>query len=163
MAKLGINAVIYWRSAGSYGSPTWTAVDIISDLAVNPSWDEADASSRESRIKKSVKTVLGLEFSGRMKKKPDNAAYEAFMNAMLSDDALDVLVLDDDKDTVGARGWRCDVQVFSANEDQGMSTALYEDIVLKPTCSDNAAKAVLVGAGPALTYSTPGTAGGTFA
>lgn len=163
MAKLGILAKLYYRSAGTYGAPTWTEISLISDLAVNPAWDKADASSRGSRVKKSAKTMLGLEFTGRLKKKPGDASYEAVMNALVSDDVLDVLILDGDKDTENNRGWRCDVQVHSANEDQAMANVLYEDITLEPACTDNEPKAVKVAAGPTLTYSTPGANGGTFA
>lgn len=163
MAKIGLNAKLYWRSAGSYGSPTWTEASLVSDLSVNVTWDEADASARESRIKQMVKTLLTLEFTGRLKKKPLDATYEAFMNAVLSDGVLDVLVMDGDKAVEGNRGWRCDAQVFSATEDQAMSNALFEDIVLKPSVETNPALAVKVDAGGVLTYSTPGTNGGTFA
>lgn len=160
---LAINAKLYWRSAGSYGSPTFTEATIIENFAVNPSWDAGDANSRASRVKKSAKTLLGLEFTGRLLKKPGNTTYEAFMNALLSDDVLDVLIMDGDKETVNNRGWRVDVQVHQGNEDQGIGNVLYQDIILRPYPSDNEPKAVKVGAGPALTYSTPGAAGGTFA
>jgi len=163
MGKLGINAKLYWRSGGSYEAPTWTEVTIIADLAVNPAWDDSPADDRSSRVKRRMKTVLGLEFSGRMKKKPGNTAYEAFMNALLSDDALDLLVMDGDKDVANNRGWRCDCQVFSGNEDQAMANVLYEDIILAPTDSDNTPKAVKATGGGTLTYSTPGVLGGTFA
>lgn len=163
MGKLGINAKVYYRSAGSHASPTFTAIGLFSDVAVNPTWDEGDASSRASRIKKAAKTQLGLEVTARLKKKPLDAAYEAVMNALVSDDVLDILILDGDSETVGNRGWRFDAQVFSANEDQAMANVLYEDIVLKPACTENEPKAVKVGAGPALTYSTPGVDGATFA
>ena len=163
MAKIGLNAKLYWRSAGTYGSPTWTEVTLLSDVTVSPTWEEADASARESRIKQVVKTMLALEVTGRMKKKIGDAAYLAFMNAMLSDGTLDLLVLDGDKAVEGNDGWRCDWQVFNANEDQSMSNALYIDVTLKPSITTNPALAVRVGPGGTLTYSTPGTNGGTFA
>jgi hypothetical protein len=162
MAKLGLNAKLY-RNTSTYEAPSWSEVTLISDLSVNPSWDEADASARESRVKQSVKTLMALEVSGRLKKKPLDGNYEAFMDALLSDDVLDLLVLDGDKDTEGNRGWRCDFQVFSANEDQGMGNALYEEISLKPSITDHAAKAARIGSGGSLTYSVPGEDGGTFA
>ena len=163
MGKLGIKAKLYYRSAGIYGSPTFTEITGISDLSVNPAWDRGDVNSRSSRVKKQQKTLLGLEFTGTLKKQPGNAAYEAFMNAMLSDEVVDFLILDDSKETVNARGWRVDCQVFQATEDQGTGTVMYEDFIIAPTDSDNEPKAVLVGAGPALTYATPGGASASFA
>lgn len=163
MAKLGMNAKLYWRSAGTYGSPTWTEVTLISDLSIDVTWDEADASARESRITQTVKTMLPLSFTARLKKKPLEATYEAFMNALLSDGSLDLLILDGDKATEGVRGWRCDCQVFAGSEDQAMGNVLFEDMTLKPSITDNLVYAVKVAGGGTLTYSTPGVTGGTFA
>ena len=159
---IGLNAKAY-RNTGTYGSPTWSEMSLISDLSVNPTWDKADASARESRIKQTVKTLVSLEITGKMKKKLLDTNYDAFMNVMLSDATLDLLILDGDKDTVGVRGWRADFQIFSANEDQGMGNVLFADFSLEPSITENPPKAVLVAAGPTLTYSVPGTNGGTFA
>src|SRR4051812_29841402 len=109
---LGILAKVY-RNTGSYGSPTWSECALFSDVSVSPAWDEGSADARESRIKQVRKTMMGLDVTGKMKKKIDDANYEAFMNALLSDAVLDVLVLDASKETVGSRGWRFDAQVFS--------------------------------------------------
>lgn len=159
---LGINAKLYWRSGGTYEAPTWSELSAVSDLAVNPTWDEGDASTRESRVKQSAKTMMGLEITGKIKKKINNAGYEAIMGALVTDQVLDVLVLDASKETVGARGWRLDAQVFNANEDQGLGTVQFEEISIKPCLDTNPVKAVKVGPGPALTYATPG-GDGTFA
>lgn len=162
MGMLGVNAKAY-RNTGSYGSPTWSEMTLISDLSVNPAWDEGSADARESRIKQVRKTMMGLEVSGKMKKRISDSNYQALMDALVSDTVLDVLILDASKETVGARGWRFDAQVFSANEDQAMGNVLYEEFVMKPSLDTNAPKAVKVGAGPALTFSTPGVDGSTFA
>lgn len=161
MAKLGINAKLY-RNTGTYEATNLSEVTLISDLTVNVVWDEAPADARESRVKQVLKTMLGLDITGRMKKKPLDANYEAFMNALLSDDTMDLFVLDGDFSTVGVRGWRADFLVFSGTEDQAMSNSLYEDLVLKPFVEDHGILAVKVEAGPTFTYSTPGVDGGTF-
>lgn len=156
MAKLGIKAKAYYRSAGSYESPTWTEITLLSDFAVNPSWDEGEANDRGSRVKMSAKTLLGLEFSGKLKKKPGNAVYEAVMDALVGDDVLDLLVLDGDIEADGTRGWRVDCQVHQANEDQGLGTVMYEDITFKPYPSDNPPYAVKVGGTGDLNLTQPG-------
>lgn len=160
---LGILAKVY-RNTGSYGSPTWSECALFSDVNVSPAWDEGSADARESRIKQVRKTMLGLEVTGKMKKKIADANYEAFMNALLSDAVLDVLVLDGPKETEGVRGWRFDAQVFTGTEDQAMNVgALYVDLKLAPSLDTNAPLAVKVAAGPTLTFSTPGASGGSFA
>lgn len=159
---IGLNAKAY-RNTNTYESPTWSEMTLISDLTVNPSWDEADASARESRIKQTVKTLMNLDINGRMKKKLGDDNYDALMDAMLSDDVLDLLILDGDRETENVRGWRADFQVFSANEDQAMGNVLFEEFTLKPSITEHNPKAVLVNGSGDLTYSEPGENGGTFA
>ena len=156
--KLGIKAKLYYND-GTYESPDWVELSLVSDLTVNPTWDESEANDRSSRIKRSAKTLLGLEISGMLKKKPLDDGYELMMNAMVGDDVLDLLILDGQNDTEGVRGWRCDFQVFSASEDQGLSTVIYEAFTLKPTCSDHTPYAVRVAAGPTLEYHSGGGEG----
>lgn len=162
MAKLGILSKLYYRSAGSYGSPTFTEISLINDLSVNATWNKGPANSRGSRIDKSVKTSLGLTFTGTLKKKPGDATYEELMNAIVSDNVLDLLILDGAKDLDGVRGWRADCQIFEGTEDQGRDVNLYVSLSIEPTDSDNEPQAVLVD-GTTLTYSTPGVDGDTFA
>lgn len=161
MPELGINAKLY-RNTGNYATPAWSEVTLIADLTVNPSWEEADASARESVVKQTAKTMLNVEVTGRLKKKPGDANYEAFMDGCLNFSALDLLILDGANNTNNSRGWRMDCQIFSITEDQGMSNALYEEIRILPSITSNPVKAVKVTSGN-LTYSTPGTTGGSFA
>jgi hypothetical protein len=160
--KIGINAKAY-RNTATYEAPTWSEIDLISDLTVGLTWDTADANARESRIKQNVKTLLGLEVTGKLKKRPLDANYEAFMNAIISDDILDLLILDGPNDEEGVRGWRIDSQITSGSEDQSLGNALYEDITIMPSLAEHNPLAVLVDSGGTLTYSTPGVDGGTFA
>lgn len=161
-AKLGINAKLYYRSAGSYGSPTWTEADLLSDVQVEAAWDEAEANARYSRIKLALKSLLGLTVNARLLKSPGDAQYEFLMNAALTDDVVDFLVLDGPKEDEDTRGWRFDGLVFSLSEDQSLANALYDELMIKPTPSSNPPKAVLVAAGPTLTFSEPGVDGDTF-
>jgi hypothetical protein len=162
MALLGRNSKLY-RNTATYESPTWAAIDLISDLSVNFDWSEAPASARESVIEQALKAMATLEVTFMLKAKPEDASYEALMNAALSFGTIDFLVLNASNITVGARGWRADMQVFSSSEDQGLQTAIYESMRLKPSIITHAVKAARVATGPVLTYSTPGEDGGTFA
>jgi len=154
--RLGINAKMY------LGGGSWTTEGtVMNELSVNPSWEKGPADSKESRVKRSMKTMLGLTISGTMKKKPGDAFYEAVMDALVSDNVLNVLVLDGSKDEDGSRGWRFDAQVFEGTEDQGSGSTLYVSVSFEPTDSDTPPQAVLV-SGSSLTYSTPGVDGDTF-
>lgn len=161
MGKLAINAKLY-RNTASYEAPSWSEVTLIGNLRQGTAWKEAPADARESRVEQVLKSMLGLEWTGQLKKKPGNANYEAFMDAALSEDALDLLILDGDKDTENVRGWRVDALIFDNSEDQALPNTLYQDLRIKPYVADHAALAVKVAAGPTLTYSAPGPDGGDF-
>lgn len=158
---LGITSKLYYNSA-TYGSPTWVEVTLIADLAVNPQWERHNVSSRGSRVISNKKTMLGLEITGTLKKKPGDTTYGKFVDALMSDDVLDVLVLDGARDVNNVRGWRFDAQVTQGNDDQSLTGGGYLDIVLSPLDDTNPTKAVLV-TGGALTYATPGAEGDTYA
>jgi hypothetical protein len=154
---LGLKSKLYYNSA-SYGSPTWVEVSIIADGTLNFAWDEGNADDRSDPAHRMVKTQFALEFTGNMKKKPTNTAYEYLMDLALSRGVGDFLVLDAAKEVVGARGFRFDGQLFTANEDQSMGNVIYNALSIKPTDSpdDNAVKAAKVASGPTLTYATIG-------
>lgn len=162
MAQLAINAKLY-RNTGTYGSPVLSAVDLVSDGTLTMAWDEATADARESRVHQIVKSLLSVEFSFKLKKKPTDANYEALMNLFLNDNSEDLFILDGPSTTEGVRGVRFDGQILSATEDQSLANVLYEDMVTKPVIGGNPVLAVRVDTGGALTYSPFGTGGGTFA
>lgn len=154
MAKLGILAKVY-RNTGSYGSPTWAEVAEIADLAVNPAWDEAEGGSRASRVKKTAKTMLGIEVTGRIKVQTSDAGYIAIRDAMYTDIPIDLLVLNGEDDENGAHGWRAEWHVFEGGEDQAMGNRLYMDFVLRVADTDNAVSYAEVSGGSP-TFTTPG-------
>lgn len=168
MGLLGRNAKLYWQSGGTYEAPVWVENSLISDLSDTFDWTEAPASARESVIEQALKAMANLEVTFMMKAKPEDASYEAFMNAAISNaltstGLLDILCLRGSKETVGARGWRFDAQVFSASDDQGLQVTIYESMRLKPIIISHVVKAARVATGPVLTYSLPGETGGSFA
>jgi len=155
-ARLGIESVLY-LNGGTYGSPTWGALTFINDLTVNNQWDKADANSRASRIKQAVKTLLGLSWTGTILVPGEtNADYTTIIDAMNSDDILDIMVLNGPNTENGVRGYRCDVQVTNATEDQGSGAVLYDQIEFMPTPSANPPKSVLVTSGAPVFSALPG-------
>lgn len=151
MGKLAINAKLY-RNTGSYVSPVLTEVPLVSDGTLNIAWDEGQADARESRVHQVLPTMLALDFTFRLKKKPLDTNYEAIMDLFVSGAAEDWFMLDGPKDAEGTRGVRFDACVFSANEDQSLPNVLYEDMVAKPELTTNPVKAVRVATGGSLTY-----------
>lgn len=153
---LGMNAVCY-RNTGTYGSPTWDVMTGIGDFQVNCDWDVVKQAVRGNRVSLGAKTFLNLEVTFKMEANHTAQDYIAVRDAVFSDTPLDILVLNDDKDTVGAVGFRFDALFTSHNEDQGAGSALMPEIKMIPTtATTDTANAVPklaeVGSGPALSY-----------
>ena len=146
-ARLGINSAAYLNT-GTFGSPTWTLITCISDWSVKPTWKEADGSTRGSRLELSVKTMLGLQISGKIRADSGDTNWVTIMAALLSDSPLDILILNGLKTVNGSIGYRCDFQMYDGSEDQGLNAVVFDDIMLKPTVSANSNySTVLVTAG----------------
>jgi hypothetical protein len=137
MSKLGIKARIYRNTSGNYGSPSFSAIHKVSDLAVNPAWDMSDADSRESRIKNKAKTMLDLTITGKVKVSNSDAGYIALWEAAHNDDALDLLILNGPMNENGTRGYRGFFQVNKPAEDQGLDKVLYMGFELMPADNED--------------------------
>ncbi len=151
--KLGVKCKVYYNS-GTYGSPTWVELDSINDFSVDPSWETAVAAARASRVNVSMKTALNLSFSGTIRNDGSTDAAK-ILTALLTDEVLDMLILDGPNNAAGVEGFRCDCQVMSGPEDQGRAAVLYRNISIMPTPSGNPVKHVKVAGDPAVpTYGT---------
>lgn len=141
----------FYRNTASYGTPTWAEVHEVSDWKENLDWQKAAAGSRLTRVGQSVKTQLDLSWTGTLKDDGGTNA-EAIKDALLTDQVLDVLILNGPITENGVRGYRTDVQVFSGSNSQGLTEVVYPEIMIAPTPSANAPKAVKITSG-APTYS----------
>lgn len=146
-AKTGIKSVLYYNTGESYGSPTWTAISCVSDLQLGSNWNAAEGATRASRVVLNAKTQLVLELTGKVRASDTDTVYADLVSAALTDEVLDIMVLDGPKDANGTRGYRFDAHVFGASQDQGLGVVVFTDITIKPAIGDNAPKSVLVTTG----------------
>ena len=144
--RLGRDAKLYINTA-SFGSPTWSAVDNISDLAIEAAWNEAAAPTRESKVEMAAKTQLPLAVTGKMKFDLTDANTGTILDALVSDAVLDIMVLNTPSTVNGGRGYRFECQVFDGSEDQGLGTAIYDAIKFKPYPNSNSPASVKVASG----------------
>lgn len=144
--RLGINCKLY-RNTGTYGSPTWTAIDDINDCTVNSAWDFADASTRASRLKSMMKTQMDLNITGKVRVSLTGTAYLALAAAHIADSVIDFLVLDGTNATDGVTGYRFDGQVAFDSEDQSLGAVEFQDFKIVPSPSANLFKTVTVASG----------------
>lgn len=163
---LGINCKLFYQSGGTYAAPTWVEVDCVGDLQLSPVWDAAEVMTRASRVKMSEKTMMGIEVTTKMLARfSGSTPYEYLRDAMLSDLRVDFLVINGvisgASANIGAWGFRFHGQVFQAVESQNPGDRVQDDIVIRPCVPAVAAeipKYAEVTAGPALTFTTIGTA-----
>lgn len=154
--KLGINGVVY-RNTGTYGSPTWTAISLVRDAAVNLPWDFPDASARATRVKLYAASQIDFDIQLTVRADDADAGYNALWDATVGGDPLDMLVLDGPITTEGVRGVRAHFIPSITGQDQGAGSVVYSTFSLKPTFhSDGTPKAIEVGAASALTATDPG-------
>lgn len=154
--KLGIKAVIYRNTAG-YGSPSWAAMTSVRDLTVTPPWDMVEANTRASRVKLWAKTMLDLGFQVSVRKDDASTDAVALLQASMTDDVTDFLVLDGPITTEGSTGFRAHMLVNLSTEDQGANAVIYDTYDLKPGFSeDGTPKYVTIGASSAITATNPG-------
>jgi hypothetical protein len=153
---VGMNAVMY-RNTGTYNSVTWDEITSIGDCTVTADWDVVKQALRGNAVALGYKTFLNLEITFKMEASLNAADYVAMRSAFLSRSPVDMLVLNDDKSTNGAWGFRADFLVTSHNEDQGAGAALMPEFKLipSPATSDTGAvpKTAEVGANNTITYS----------
>lgn len=147
-----VNAGFY-RNTGTYGTPTWTEVDIIRDVAdAGQKWDFADASSRASRAKLFGKTLIDVSGTLSARADPADAGYQAIFTASVTTTPIDVMILDGDIATEGVKGKRLHAG-FSMGQDQSIGNIIYTEFEYKPMYhSDGVPKYVEMGASSTPTY-----------
>lgn len=144
--RLGVFSKFYVNT-GTYGSPTWLEVDLISNLTINAAFDKGESSARRARVKTNEPTMLDLNLTGQVRVDNTDNGYNEIRDAFLAADTVDVLVLNGANTRNGSLGFRFDAKVFSLGEDQSLGSVLFNDIEIGPCASDNDPKSVEVTAG----------------
>lgn len=164
MSRIGVLSGAYYND-GSYGSPDMEEIKCVGDLAVNPSYAEGDASTRDTRVALTETTQAMIEITGRIKVSADNAAYEAILAAFLNDTPLDFLFLNGKIDVGDSHGFRFWGKVFALGEDQALGNVLYRDMTIKPCVPPDMAQipqhARVSNDGTTVTYADIGASGGS--
>lgn len=153
---LGIDCKLYLNT-NTYESPTWFEMAIVSDFMVDPNWDRQEGLTRETRVKRSVSTLLAMPFTGKVLVRKSNEGYALLHTAFLTGGYVDALILDGPITTNGSDGWRVDLGVSKFGDDQGVGVLRYKEFGMDPELTDHLPKIALV-AGGVVTYSDPGPA-----
>lgn len=152
--KAGITCRVY-RNTGTYGSPTWAAVNCIRDATPNFPWLMADSSDRQSRAALEDKTQMKISVQVVAKATNADAGYQSLWDASQSagtNGKLDLLILDDPLTVEGAMGVRAHFNVIFDSQTQGAGDNVYTTFTLTPGFSpDGVPSKIEVGASSTLT------------
>lgn len=128
----GILGKVY-RNAGTYGSPTWTAIPLVRNVSNGVKWNRADASIRATRAVLQEKTQAALSGSIECRADPADAGYQALFSAAVGDStaALDLLILDGPLTQEGAKGVRAHMNL-DWEQEQNIDGVIYGRFAFDP-------------------------------
>lgn len=142
-AKIGIKGKSY-RNSGTYGTPTWSEITVISDLQVGSNWQTAKSTTRASRINTEVPTTLSLSVTGKIRNDDDDTNFIAILAAYHGPTAVDILVLDGSNSTDGSQGYRGYWYFKKFDLPQGLDDAQFFDFELTPDSATQPMKTAAV-------------------
>lgn len=135
--RLGKDAVVY-RNTGTYGAPTWVAIDIVKDVTLGLQAGEWDGSRRGSGgWKQSAPTMKSADIGLDIVFKPGDAGYIALRAAFVGSSLIDLAVMDGPIATPGSEGLRAEMAVLGFDRDEKLEEGLMIKCKLKPGVSSN--------------------------
>ena len=155
--KPGIKCVAY-RNTGTYGSPTWTALNLVSDANVGKGWEFGPADVRATRVKLYAPSQMDMNPTITMRCDDLDTGYKAISAASVSAAVIDMLLLDGPIATEGTEGIRAHFHISDTGQDQGKSVGtVYKNFELKPgLSSEGYPQNVIMGATSTLNMTAPG-------
>lgn len=134
---LGLQAKVYYRSAGSWGSPTWTEITNVRDVTLNLEAGEFDGSTRGSVWRRKARTLLDAGVDIELLHKPGNAAQNALRDAFLNGTLIDLAIMDGDITVAGTQGLRAEMSVMSFGRGEPLEEGLTIPVKVTPGISTN--------------------------
>lgn len=128
----GILGKVY-RNAGTYGSPTWTAITLVRNVSTSAKWNRGDSSIRGTRAVLQEKTQVAVSGSIECRADPADAGYQALFDAAVgsSTAALDLLILNGPVSQEGAKGVRAHMNL-DFEEDHNVDGVIYTRFAFDP-------------------------------
>ncbi len=139
MAQPGYEGKLYINS-GSFGSPTWTEVDITVDASMDSGHNRIDASARKGGgTKEEIAGLTTKNLTFQILKEKADAQFETLRDAHDNKTTADVAYADAAIATSGTEYTRFEGQIFGWNEAQPLDGVMAIDVEIGPTPNANAA------------------------
>lgn len=135
---VGYSRILY-RNTAAYATPTWAIIENCQDLTLNDETTAAEASTRAGAFKRYLAGLhdISVEFSSVYD--ATDADFEALLDAKRDRTTIDIAVMDGTIATSGNRGFRADMMVENASENQPLDDTHTVDFTLRPALTANAA------------------------
>ena len=114
---VGLQNYLYYN-AGTYGSPSWVALTIVTDASLNLDRDKAEVKARFSVFKESVPTLIGAQIEFEMLADTSIAGYDALRNAFINGSIVDLAFADQALATSGCEYFRAEYYLYGFAIDQ---------------------------------------------
>lgn len=130
--QAGIDGEVY-RNAGSYGTPTWTAIGLVKNVSPSMKWNRGESSIRATKAILQTKTQIAISGSIEVRADPADAGYQALFDAAMADStsALDLMILDGPITQEGCKGVRGHMNL-DFEQNQSISEVIYTTFAYDP-------------------------------
>lgn len=148
MAQTGNDCILY-RNTGTFGTPVWDDVPNVRDLTLNLEKGEADVTTRGSGgWRQKIGTLKEGSVEFEMVWEPGDADFEAFRDAWLDNELIDVAVMDGDIEEAGRQGLHAVMEVLSFSRAESLEEGVMSSVKLSPGFSEDAPEWLIVPVGP---------------
>lgn len=134
--KIGKNAKVY-RNSGSYGSPSWTEIDIVQSVTLSLTKSEAEVTFRGGGGWEAiVPTIKRASIDIMILHQTQDSSYQVLRAAYMADTVLDYLIVDTTRTTQYAEGLRLYANIMEFTREEPIDGVLTDKLVLKPALAD---------------------------
>ena len=136
---LGMNAKLYFCAAGIGGTPTWTEVANATNVTLNVTKGESDATTRANNGWKAVATTLKeASVEWEMVWNKADAGFTAMQQAFFNNTLLGMAVMDGDIAVAGNQGLWADCNITNFSREEPLAEVIKAKVTAKPGYSTNA-------------------------
>lgn len=127
--KVGLGCKLYYN-AGTFGSPTWTLINITQDLDLNLEKGKAESKRRGNTWTKTLPVTKTGPVEFKILADTSDPTYQVLRDAFLNDTVLDVAIAEGPIATSGTEYERGDYYCYSFKRHEPLEQAASVDVAL---------------------------------
>lgn len=130
---VGHECKLYYMSAGSFGTPTWTVIGAAKDVNTNITRAEIECAKRLSGEMHYRGGMKAFEINFTLAYMPTDAASEAVRDAILNGTSIVLGAFTGAYNAVGAEGPKMKAELFTFNRAEAINGPVEIQVTAKPT------------------------------